>query len=366
LHSDESDWHALGTDRVLNAVHAFLRRFVVLSENQADAITLWVLHTHALEAAETTPYLAITSPEKRSGKTRLLEVLELLVARPWLTGRTTAAALARKVDALTPTLLLDESDAAFKSGSEYAEALRGLLNTGYRRSGKATVVVPKGTSYGFADLATFGPKAIAGIGGLADTVLDRSIRIRLERKLRGDGVDRFYRRDVEPEGANLEALAADWATPNIDTLRAARPALPDELDDRAQDVWEPLLAIAELAGPSWRSRGRAAAVSLSGPQVREEESMAIRLLADMRRVFDENHAEMMRSSDVLAALAAELDAPWGDWYGKAITAQAVAKILKPFGIRTMEIWIDGQKARGYRRDRLQPVWDRYLTSGGSR
>jgi hypothetical protein len=111
------------------------RRFVVLSEEQADAVALWVLHTHALPAADTTPYLAITSAEKRSGKTTLLEVLELLVARPWLTGRTTTAALVRKVDKVDKvTVLLDESDAAFNGDKEYGETLRGVLNTGYRLS----------------------------------------------------------------------------------------------------------------------------------------------------------------------------------------------------------------------------------------
>jgi hypothetical protein len=81
---------------VLDELAAFVRRFVVMSEAQADAVALWIAHTHAFDAAEQTPYLAISSAEKRSGKTRLLEVLELLVARPWLTGRVTAAVLARK------------------------------------------------------------------------------------------------------------------------------------------------------------------------------------------------------------------------------------------------------------------------------
>jgi hypothetical protein len=128
----------------LDELAGFVRRFVVMSPAQADAIALWITHTHCFDAAEQTPYLAISSAEKRSGKTRLLEVLELLVARPWLTGRVTAAVLARKVDAERPTLLLDESDAAFKGEKEYAEAPRGLLKTGHRRGGKSTVCVGQG------------------------------------------------------------------------------------------------------------------------------------------------------------------------------------------------------------------------------
>jgi hypothetical protein len=110
-------------DDLLDEVAGFVRRFVVMTTAQADATALWVAHTHTFGAAEQTPYLSISSAEKRSGKTRKLEVLELLVARPWLTGRVTAAVLARKVDAETPTLLLDESDVAFKGEKEYAESL---------------------------------------------------------------------------------------------------------------------------------------------------------------------------------------------------------------------------------------------------
>jgi len=115
---------------ILQDVRAFVRKYVVLSDDQALTVALWVVHTHVIHAAECTPYLQITSPMKGSGKTRLLEVLETLVARPWLTGRMSAAVLIRKVDAERPTLLLDESDAAFKGEQEYAEALRGILNSG--------------------------------------------------------------------------------------------------------------------------------------------------------------------------------------------------------------------------------------------
>jgi hypothetical protein len=149
---------------LLGEISAVLRRFVVMTAAQARVVALWVVHTHVLAAADATPYLAITSAEKRSGKTRLLEVLELLVANPWATGRTTTATLPRKIDAESPTLLLDESDAAFNGDKEYAEALRGVLNTGHRRGGKATVCVGQGASIGFKDFKTFCPKAIAGIG----------------------------------------------------------------------------------------------------------------------------------------------------------------------------------------------------------
>ena len=121
--------------QLLNNVVAAIRRYVVVTAEQALTVALWVAHCHAFGAAEATPYLNILSAEKQCGKTLLLEVLNLLVPKPWLTGRVSPAVLVRKINALAPTLLLDESDAAFKHDSEYSEALRGILNTGYRRSG---------------------------------------------------------------------------------------------------------------------------------------------------------------------------------------------------------------------------------------
>jgi hypothetical protein len=199
------------TGTLLEESTAFVTRYVVLSPAQADAISLWILHTHTLDAADATPYLAITSAEKRCGKTRLLETLELLVNRPWLTGRVTAAVLARKIDAESATLLLDESDAAFKGGEEYAETLRGILNTGHRRGGKMSCCVGKGPNIGYEDFSTFSAKAIAGIGKLPDTVADRSLPIRLQRRAPTERVERFRRREILPVAAVLRQRVEQWA-----------------------------------------------------------------------------------------------------------------------------------------------------------
>jgi hypothetical protein len=128
---------------LLESVVAFVRRYVVLSATQADATALWIAHTHAIPAAETTPYLQVTSAEKRSGKTRLLEVLELLVPRALLTVNISRAALFRVIEQEAPTLLLDEYDALFGfAANRRDEDLRALLNAGHRRG--ATVVRVEG------------------------------------------------------------------------------------------------------------------------------------------------------------------------------------------------------------------------------
>lgn len=211
--------------RTLDAVCGFVRRFVAMNEEQLSAIALWTFHSHALDAASATPYLSITSAEKESGKTRLLEALEPLVARPWLTGRVTAAVLPRKIEAETPTPLLDESDAAFRGEKEYAEALRGVLNSGHRRSGKTTLCIGQGAPMSYKNFSTSCPKAIAGIGELPDNVASRAIPIRLQRRSRGEPVEDFLSDDAEAEAESLRLA--------LESLAAT-------------------LAIADLAGCDWR------------------------------------------------------------------------------------------------------------------
>ena len=279
----------------------------------------------------------------------------MLVARPWLTGRTSAAALVRKVDADAPTLLLDESDAAFGGEKEYAEALRGILNSGYRRSGKTTLCVGQGANISFRDFSTFGAKAIAGIGRLPDTVEDRALRIELKRRKKDEPVERFRERDVRGVTKPIRTALQVWATDeSVARLRAARPSLPDALDDRAQDVVEPLLAIADLAAGEWPTRARDAAVVLIGQ--REEQDINVELLADIWTVFDESDVTFIGSTELVHRLVAIEGRPWGDWQrGKAITARAVADRLRAFGI----IPASNGLVRGYQRDRFLDAWSRY-------
>lgn len=295
---------------LLDELVAFVCRYVVLTPAQVSVLALWIVHTHAIDAADTTPYVSITSAEKESGKTQTLETLEHLVARPWLTGRVSAAVLVRKVDAVQPTLLLDESDAAFGGEKEYAEALRGLLNTGYRQSGKASLCVGQGAGLTYKDFSTFCPKAIAGIGELPDTVASRSIPLRLRRRRPDESVERFRRREVEADAASLRERAATFADAHLEQLEPARPALPDELGDRAQDVVEPLLAIADAAGGEWPTLAREAFVELLRLQQVDDESMGVRLLADVRAIFETGGADRVSTADLLAELVALDEAPW--------------------------------------------------------
>lgn len=346
---------------LLDELAAFVRRFVAMSEGQATTVALWTVHTHTLEASEATPYLAVTSAEKRSGKTRLLEVLALVARRPLSTANVSDAALFRSIGAAPPALLFDEIDAIFGPKARDREDLRSLMNAGYRRGAEVLRCVGEGSKQEVQAFAVFCPKVLAGIGELPDTVADRSLPIRLERRARNEPVERFRRRDAEDEGTRLREACERFAVDSLEELDGARPELPDELDDRGQDAAEPLLAIADLAGGDWPGRARRAIVELRAGAALEDESIGVRLLGDVRDVFADR--DRLSSADLLDGLYALDEAPWGDWYGKPLTTRGLAKLLKPYGIKSRTVrLVDGSTgtAKGFQREQFESVWNRYL------
>ncbi len=360
------EWAARSVDTapILDDLFALIRRFVSLSLSQARVIALWIAHTHAIDAADATPYLAITSAEKQCGKTRLLEMTDLLVANPWLTGKVSAAVLIRKIDSEQPTLLLDESDAAFAGEREYAEALRGVLNTGHRRGGKASCCVGQGTAITFKDFSTFSPKAIAGIGNLPDTIADRSIPIRLKRAARCEHVERFRRREVEAEALGLRGRLEAWSAITVENLRTARPVLPDALTDRQQDGAEPLLAIADLAGGEWPETSRLTLIELCGEAQADDQSIGVRLLADIRGIFQDRDVDRIPSVELATALAEIETSPWGEWgkAGKPLSTAKLARLLGRFAIVPHSVRVGDRTPKGYTLGDFQDAFERYLPS----
>lgn len=343
----------------------FLQRYLSLSNSQVHVLALWIVHTYSIEAADSTPYLNIFSPEKRAGKTRLLEVLSLLVRRPWFSSNASAAAIARIVSERKPSVLLDEADAFFAATeSERSETLRGILNAGFRRGGAYSRCVGQGAAMKVEDLDVFSPKAIAGLRELPDTLADRSIPIRMKRALPGEIRERFYRRDVEPIAAALREGIEECIHPLVPLLKETRPERVHELNDRQFDIAEPLLAIAALAGDHhWPERARTALLDLFAPE-RDAESLAVRLLSDIWGLFrleGEASIEAISTEELLKALHGIEDAPWADFSrGKSISGHTLAKILGRFGIHP-EKWRDGPRTvRGYKAEAFTDAWARYL------
>lgn len=233
---------------ILDDVERFLRRYVVFAnEHQAAATTLHVAHSHAIEAADTTGYLHVRSAEKRSGKTRLLECLEMLVRMPIRSTTISPAALFRLLDSERRTLLLDEVDSIFSPKAD-REELRGLLNAGYRRGSLAYRIEIRGKEMVPRAFDAFGAKILAGIGNLPDTIADRSIPIELRRRRPDEPVERFRFRDAHSEAEAIRRRLENWVRTSgtVAQLRSARPDMPHLDDDRALEAWEPLVAIADV------------------------------------------------------------------------------------------------------------------------
>jgi hypothetical protein len=345
----------------LDAVERLLNQYVVFAgPNQAVVAALWAVHTHAVEAAETTPYLAILSVEKRSGKTRLLDILELVVHRPWRPVEPSDAVVYSMIEERHPTLLLDEVDALFgsKTAAAQHEALRGILNASNRRGTPVCRVEMNGRQRRLVEFDAFGPKAFAGIGTIPDTLRDRSIVLEMRRRAPSETVARFRLRDAEPEATPIrEALVEALAEMD---LIDRRPEIPAALDDRACDVWEPLLAIADAAEGEWPAKARRAALALSGDRAADDESRGVRLLADIRDVFAAWPDERIPSAELVRQLCLREESPWGDLSGRVLTTQGLASRLRPYDIRPALRRVGGVPERSYARADFGDAWARYL------
>lgn len=340
---------------VLAEMADMVRRFVVLSDDDATVVALWVAFAHLRDSTWASPLLAVLSATKRCGKTLLLETLSRLVPRPLLQANASTAAVFRVVDREEPTLLLDEADSWILRNDE----LRGVLNSGWLAD-SAFVFRCEGDANEPRAFSTWCPKVIAGIGGLPDTLLDRSIVVQMRRKRRDEPVQRFRRDTVGPEFEVLARKVARWVVDVHDTVRVSNPSVPDELNDRAADNWRPLLALADIAGGFWPKDARTAARAKAKAQ--EEGDDGVQLLADLRSLFGDTVLRM-RTADILDGLH-QLEA-WAE-YGpqqKPLSATRLAKLLKPFGVLPIP-WRDGDKVvRGYERSSaLMDAWCRWHPS----
>lgn len=344
---------------ILNELEDVIRCFVVLSSEAVIAVALWILHTHAIDTSQITPRLAILSPTKRCGKSTMLKLLGTLVRKPLTAANLTAAALFRGIEAYEPTLLVDEAD-TFLEGRE---DLRGVLNAGHDRQ-SAMVLRCAGEELEPRLFRVFAPVAIAAIGRLPDTLMDRSIVIEMRRKTGSERVDRFTRGDREGL-ARVPRRCARWVVDNLEALRVARPKPLTEIDDRAADNWEALLAIADLAGEDWPARARAAAKVLSGARAEAEESedLAVQLLSDVRLVFAESGNQRVTSKSLTSSLAALEGRPWAEISrGRPITDRLVARLLGRFRVKPRSIRVGDATPKGYLLDDLADAFARYLAA----
>jgi hypothetical protein len=344
---------------ILDRLHTALTRYVILPSAEAvDAAVLWIAATHAQPAWTYAARLVIKAPEKRCGKSRLLDIVDGTCYRPLMTVNASTPAIYRSIGSDDPpTILLDEADTIF--GGKQAEAnedLRGLLNAGHQR-GRPTIRWNQQKQQ-VEQIQTFAMAALAGIGSMPDTIEDRAVIIKMRRRTASERVDPFRQRR---DGPALRQLAADlnaWLRGNMVELEAAIPAMP--LEDRAADTWEPLIAVADLAGGNWPERARSAALALNAAREGDAEySDRLRLLIDCRIVFGDLDA--IPSTVLLDRLKNLPEAPWAEFNGTGLTAMKLGVLLREYEIASENIRFAAPvgRVKGFHRAAFTDAWERY-------
>ena len=340
---------------LLEALEHTVKRYLALEQEQAVTLALWVLFTHAHDAFEISPILALTSPDKGCGKSTALALLSALVPKPLTSANITPSAVFRVTDYFRPTLLLDEAD-TFLGDSE---GLRGILNSGHMRS-QAYVTRVVGDDFQVCMFSTWTPKAVALIGEMPGTLADRSVTIRMRRRKQSEHIERLQLHRLT-EMEDLQSMAARWALDHLEALGFAEPEIPEGITrDRTRDNWRPLLAIADQAGQEWPRRARESACRLS-EQAAQEISVGIALLQDLRGLFSVTGRSKLGSDEVIHHLHTMDERLWPDWKSRGpISAQQVAGLLHPFGISPVKWKQERTTYRGYQESDFGDAFSRYL------
>jgi putative DNA primase/helicase len=339
---------------LLDEILEVIQKYIVCERETAQAATLWIAFTWLIDHFEVAPLAVITAPEKRCGKTQLLNLMGMLSQRPLMASNISSAATFRVIEAYAPTLLIDEADTFLKEN----EALRGIINSGHTRQ-SAYVIRTVGDNHEPQQFSTWGAKAISGLGTLPETVTDRAIILSLRRKLPHEVAQRLRHADQQAFKCIVSKLAR-FAEDAGSAIACARPLLPEELNDRAQDNWEPLLAIAEYAGGNWPDIARETALHISGAE-QEVVSLSVELLADIREIFERRKTDKLSTADILQELCGDDLKPWATYNrGQPMRARQMANKLKEFSIAPANIRKNGTVVKGFKRSLFDDAFERYI------
>jgi len=379
-------------DLLLTDIAKLLRRFVVLPKWAEENLALWVLHTYAFHLRDVTSYIGVESPEKRCGKTTLLTVLSELVNRPVVASNISASAFFRVIEEIRPTLLIDEADTFLQGNDE----MRGILNSGYHRKTAFVVRVTNELRNGensklqtsnaketsnaedeaearrmslltstptrLARFSCWCPKAVAAIGRLPETLADRCIVLRMQRKTAAEECERV--RNLETNAIKRQCVR--FVVDNVEAIASAHPEIPEGLNDRAADIWEPLFTLADLAGGVWPQASREAALALTSAASDSNSISSLLLdiavgfvLAKGDRIFSRGMAEHLN--------ARSAHRPWAERRnGKPITELWLSQQVRPYGIRPRTLWIGEEQGKGYYRSDFEQVFQRYIPKSEAR
>lgn len=343
---------------LLDEVERMFRKYTIQrGDDEYVTLALYACFTHAARWLEFAPRLSLTSPTKQCGKSRTLEVLAALSHDPLMTSNISAAAIYRSIpsDGSTRTIFIDEADTLFRLGpnNKQAEAVRGILDAGFRRGQSATRC--DGPSQIATEFPTFSPAVIAAIGAIPSTVADRAVNIRLRRRTQEEHVSDYRVRRDEPALHELRDRLSAWVLANAEAIQTAQPdGVP--LKDREADTWEPLIVIADLAGGEWPKAARAASERLTAAyKASDARSPEMEFLSDIRTVLKGWKLDQIPTSILLEDLMRLEESKWAE---RGATPRRLAQSLREFDIGPVPLK-DGKK-RGYNVAELREAFGRYL------
>jgi len=354
------DWRAKplrGTWAVSLAENLF-HDYLILPLGIPFVASLWAIGTYIFEDFDCFPYLTITSPTKRCGKTRFGEILELLCCRPLMSVNVSEAALFRSIDSEKPTVIIDEAESLRSKDSERSRFLLPILQAGFRQGAFVPRCVGKG--HEVEKFSVYCPKAILAIGTLPDTLTDRSIVVSMRRHLPSEYIARFRRRFASMQADGIVSAVDTWVEAHQEQI--AKAYLKQNLDflrDREADIWEPLFAIASVAVPERMEELKRIAIRLSDQKAKMDvdESQGLRLLADIRTTFSGTKRNAIPSVELVDRLRKDAANHWGE----ELTQTKLARLLRPFGISPQQVWVEERNFRGYRREDFKSAIERYLS-----
>ncbi len=358
---------------LLGQIRETIQNHIVIQPEAATALAVWVVHTYVFKARDAVAYVAIDSPEKRCGKTTLVSVLAGLAAKSLVASNITVGALFRAIDQFGPTLLIDEADTYLSHNS----AMRGILNCGntWRTAYVIRLQSEPGEEYEMPDGAEnppaksrpagrkgkliafncYCPKVVAMIGKVPDTIADRSIVVRMERKMVTEKC--LPLTEFHPE--EMQRKCARFARDQEAQVKAAAMERIAGLNDRAADTYEPLAVLARLAGPVWLERLSQAAVKLAGEEINGMQGAGF--LLDMLELMVGEDGAKIFSSDLCHRLkGGEGWQPSLYFANRAINEVEIAKALGNYGIKPKTIRIGTRTARGYQGRDFKYALNRYV------
>lgn len=352
---------AIDPATLFDEIHDVILRYVVMEPEQAVTVTLWTILTWLVDEVDVLPLLIFNAPEKECGKSQGLTLVGKLAARPLSVANSTPSFVFRSIAHWKPTLLIDEADTFSKNNDD----LKGLINAGHTRSNAyvgRTVAV--GDGHEPVLFIVWCAKCFAGIkmqNHFPAATMSRSHVINMRRKLPHEKVERLRTAPTELFEI-LSAKLARFATDYAEQVQGARPLLPEELGDRQQDNWEPLLAIAQCAGADWLQRATQAALAMSKPDD-VTEGGSNELLADIQEIFQQKRTFKISTVDLIEALVNDLEKAWATYNrGKPLTPRQLAKQLAAYGITPKTVRMAHGTPKGYDAEQFADAFARYLAT----